>query len=46
MGCDACFPHTTDEPCTCDGCGACAGHELGCTCDIAWDCEHDEAVPV
>lgn len=35
-----CFPHGPDEPCTCTGCWACAGHVVGCTCDIAWDCEH------
>lgn len=25
------------EPCGCDGCWACAGHVLGCTCDVDWD---------
>ena len=30
-------PHGPDEPCTCVGCWACAGHEMGCTCDIDWD---------
>ena len=30
-------PHGPGEPCTCDGCAFCSGHELGCTCDIAWD---------
>lgn len=38
-----CFPHGPNEPCTCDGCGACEGHVIGCTCDIKWDCEHNEA---
>lgn len=31
------FPHGPNEPCTCDGCWACAGHVVGCTCDIDWD---------
>lgn len=35
-----CFPHGPDQPCTCEGCWACSGHQLGCTCDINWDCEH------
>lgn len=30
-------PHGPDEPCTCDGCGACKGRQVGCTCDIDWD---------
>lgn len=30
-------PHGPDEPCTCDGCWACKGHVVGCTCDIDWD---------
>lgn len=30
-------PHGPGEPCTCDGCWACAGRVLGCTCDIDWD---------
>lgn len=34
---DEAIPHGPDEPCTCDGCWACEGHELGCTCDIDWD---------
>ena len=34
-------PHGPDEPCTCKGCGACAGHKLGCTCDIDWDEIHE-----
>lgn len=34
-------PHGPDEPCTCDGCGACAGHERDCTCDIDWDEIHE-----
>lgn len=38
-----CFPHSPNDPCTCDGCHACAGHVVGCTCDIAWDCEHEQA---
>lgn len=35
-----CFPHGPDDPCTCEGCWACTGNVVGCTCDIAWDCEH------
>jgi hypothetical protein len=30
-------PHGPDEPCTCDGCWACEGRVVGCTCDIDWD---------
>jgi MinD superfamily P-loop ATPase len=30
-------PHGPDEPCTCGGCGACAGLQPRCTCDIEWD---------
>lgn len=30
-------PHGPDEACTCPGCWACAGHIVGCTCDIDWD---------
>lgn len=30
-------PHGPDEPCTCKGCWACKGAEVGCTCDIDWD---------
>lgn len=30
-------PHGPDEPCTCDGCWACAGHVVGCTCDVDWE---------
>jgi hypothetical protein len=30
-------PHGPDEPCTCEGCWACTGNEVGCTCDIDWD---------
>lgn len=47
MGCKQCFPHGPDEPCTCDGRTAdgqaciCSGHVIGCTCDIAWDCNHE-----
>jgi hypothetical protein len=43
----SCFPHGPDDPCTCDGfttngdeCFCYPGHVVGCTCDIAWDCEH------
>ncbi|MFL6096583.1 MAG: hypothetical protein ACJ71Y_14115 [Blastococcus sp.] len=39
-GCCDCFPHGPDEACTCSGCWACIGRVVGCTCDIAWDCEH------
>ena len=35
-----CWPHAADEACTCDGCSVCSGAVVGCTCDIAWDCEH------
>jgi hypothetical protein len=31
------FPHGPNEPCTCEGCWACKGHEMNCTCDIEWD---------
>ena len=34
---DPACPHGPDDPCTCDGCWACAGHVVGCTCDIDWD---------
>ena len=34
---DQAVPHGPEEPCTCDGCWACAGHVKGCTCDIDWD---------
>lgn len=34
---DKACPHGPDQPCTCDGCGACTGHEVGCTCDIDWE---------
>ncbi len=34
---DEAAPHGPDEPCTCDGCWACKGREIGCTCDIDWD---------
>ena len=34
------YGHLVREPCTCGGCWACEGHVVGCTCDIAWDCEH------
>lgn len=37
-----CWPHGPDDPCTCPGCTFCTGHEIGCTCDIGWDCEHKE----
>jgi hypothetical protein len=30
-------PHGPDQPCTCDGCWACTGRVVGCTCDIDWD---------
>jgi hypothetical protein len=30
-------PHGPNQPCTCAGCHACAGHVKGCTCDIDWD---------
>jgi len=30
-------PHGPDDPCTCEGCWACKGAEVGCTCDIDWD---------
>lgn len=30
-------PHGPDEPCTCDGCRHCWGHQDGCTCDIDWE---------
>jgi hypothetical protein len=30
-------PHGPDDPCTCDGCWACAGHVVACTCDIDWN---------
>lgn len=36
-------PHGPDEPCTCDGCWACSGHEQGCTCDIDWDRLREDA---
>jgi hypothetical protein len=41
-----CWPHGPDEPCTCDGCTSCTGRVVGCTCDIAWDCEHDYVLPL
>jgi len=44
MMCPRCCPHGPDDPCGCDGCWACPGHVVGCTCDIAWDCEHDAPV--
>jgi hypothetical protein len=34
-------PHGPDEPCTCEGCGACPGGKYGCTCDIDWDLMQD-----
>jgi hypothetical protein len=34
------FPHGPDDPCTCDGCWACNGRIVGCTCDITWDWKH------
>ena len=38
-----CFPeHGPNDECTCPGCWACSGHVMGCTCDIAWDCEHKD----
>lgn len=43
-GCN-CYPHGPDEPCTCDGCWACKGHEAGCTCDINWDCTAGDPCP-
>lgn len=33
-----CYPHGPDEPCTCSGCWACPGGEVGCACDINWSC--------
>lgn len=37
-----CYPHGPNEPCTCGGCTSCVGREVGCTCDIDWDCPHKE----
>jgi len=39
---EAC-PHGVNEPCTCDGCWACAGRVVGCTCDIDWDVMYELA---
>jgi hypothetical protein len=40
--CSICIPHGPKEPCTCTGCTGCVGREVGCTCDIDWDCPHKE----
>ena len=31
--------------CTCDGCWACSGRLIGCTCDVDWDAIRGEARP-
>ncbi len=41
---DEIAPHGPNEPCTCPGCWACAGHVVGCTCDIDWDALSEAAV--
>lgn len=33
---DEAAPHGPTEPCTCEGCWACTGHVVECTCDIDW----------
>lgn len=34
---DEAVPHGPGEACTCNGCWACDGNVVGCTCDIDWD---------
>lgn len=35
-----------ERRCTCDGCWACGGYEVGCTCDVDWDALAEQRAPI